>query len=285
MSMSLFETALQRLNDDEERKQFNEWERAAIEASKDEFKHAARTVVDNIRLEEHFDDHDPNRPEVFTVFLRELAQNFSTSGSTGPTAKACYKAVCQLFCLHGKLINAVKPKILFRYIPMNGLLGRIAKMIDDDDILSRRRKDDVRRKNDFDLYRTRIFSEWEEYGRKIFAEVSLSKRESVFVTFPDADGRIPDGSIGAVMLMHGLGHLMTETDSVVKFAYETQAEDVIHFPTVADAEWYPYFKPAPQGEPHGWTEPIDDPTKKGYPEAVHPNRKIGQLFERPQIIE
>jgi len=287
--MSLFETALQALSD-EERKQFEEWERAAREVSRSAFKDAARTVVDNIRFEEHFYDRDSSRLEKFTTFLRKLVQSYSTFPVKGLTAEKfrdLYNTVCRdnESCLHGELIEAVNPKMLFRYVPMNGLLGSIAKMIDDDDIINRRRKDDVRRKNNFDLYQKRIFAEWKAYGREILAKASLANRKAVFVTFPDADGRIPDESIGAVILMRRLGYFMTQTDSIVKLAYEPQDEDILKFPTVADAGWYPYFKPAEEGDLHGWTEPIGDPTTKGYPEAVHRNRNIGLLVKRPRIIE
>ncbi|MGH7451947.1 MAG: hypothetical protein ACRENG_11405, partial [bacterium] len=208
-------------------------------------------------------------------FLQGLLQSYST----GLNARNCYEDICdERFCLKGLLTSAIKPKILLRYEKMNTLLDRIAEATGDrNELLD----------NGHDIYRRRIFDEWEIGGRKKFAEAHLAKETTsrVFVTFPDTEDRLPDESKGPARLMRTLGIPMADTDPVVKVIYKPLDEDVLCFPTIADAGWFPYFKPAKTGDPHGWTEPIGDPTAKGYPEAVHPNRKISQAAECPQIIE
>jgi hypothetical protein len=62
------------------------------------------------------------------------------------------------------------------------------------------------------------------------------------------------------------------------------------FPTVADAyagdEWSYFFRPAPDGSPHGWTMPWPDYASKSKPrpEVVHPVIKGESLVNSPRFL-
>jgi len=291
--MALFEIALKALTD-EERNLFEEWERAAAEICEEERKEEEkkgvpiqRTVVENIHSEEYFYDGDPKRPEVFIQFLQELAQAYMALSPSGITPRRCYKTVCQSFSGCRQPIRCPKPKTLLRYVPLRKLFERI--------MIPKSEDKEEERYEEYGWYRIKgksffeelVIGEWEKVGRELLAKAKLAHKEAkvVFVTFPETDGRAPDESNGSVFLMRTLGFPMTEDDSVVKLVYESRNEDLLCFPTVADACWNHYFKSATNDDPHGWTEPIGDKTARGYPEAVHQNREIGQLSELPLIIE
>lgn len=56
-------------------------------------------------------------------------------------------------------------------------------------------------------------------------------------------------------------------------------------PTVADAGWFPFFKPSAPTAPVGETRDRRDPAVRGYPEIVHRNRDMVCVRALPPFWE
>ena len=92
----------------------------------------------------------------------------------------------------------------------------------------------------------------------------------------------------------GLSHRQSEMDHAL-FVYSKSAVDTVHFPTIADADVYTYFKCASESDYCGRTQPwnppdyitrhLEDSDVKPRPEGVHKPVKLKDLSRPVKIIK
>jgi hypothetical protein len=88
-----------------------------------------------------------------------------------------------------------------------------------------------------------------------------------------------DGDMGQLSAALGMGWLHYPVGWWFLFVYAAGSVDRLRIPTVADAGWSAWFRPAPDGAEIGHT--VDLSGGKGYPEVAHANRDCSNLIGPP----
>jgi hypothetical protein len=120
----------------------------------------------------------------------------------------------------------------------------------------------------------------------------LGRGETIFATFEHPGGAPRDSAQG---MADALAHPVLSSSSpsyqfLFELTYPTYAVTYHRIPTVADAGWFPYFKPAPEEKPDaavprtcsGWTEPFGGQVPQ--PELVHDNQPLKIVIGPPRLL-
>lgn len=220
-----------------------------------------KQVVVNIRAEQHLP------AESFARFLAELGR--LSFGSRDWSM--AFRTLCARYELQGEEVTDYRP----------GLLGRA--------VAQRSFFNYVREKNSVasfqrDSFERRFLRFGFEEQKRYLGAVKLCREGRVtFATFDrerrDRDPfRILDDDPGRVRNAFGLGHLPPGAETVV-LLYSPPPSEALRFPTVCDAGATQYFRPADEGQPHGWTRPLSA-AEEPMPEVVHENMGA-QVIVRP----
>ncbi len=225
-------------------------------------------IIANLRSEEHFCGRSGGAPSpaAFGAFLQDIVDE--ARRPAGTLAEA-YDAVCRRHALCGvPLPSRVLPATLFRYVTFywlrNIALGGDPAIVDEvsfDESLS----------DDWDVWKAALAS----------VQFTRSSGESVFAAAP-AEGSCPADGRPAAELLAVLG-LKPDPPSRFELRYPSADVPEPRFPTVADAGWFAYFRPAAPGATIGCTWHRDNDVA-GIPEIVHGTRSLACLTQRPRRI-
>jgi hypothetical protein len=248
---------------------YDRWENAA-QAGTDP---VAQRVTENIRAESHFlDPIDARRETAFSGFLRELG----TRHLGGVVAHLSFEATVLNYQLNGETVRFVGNP-LFRFVPLRTIATRVAQAVNEIALL-----------NDIgaDAYIRLMLVAWESSGRDRFAKIELGPPgKPVWVTFADAEGRLVASLASASMITDMLGIPRPRPDPLLLLKYDPSSSQVrVKYPTCADAGWSSRYRASRAEDAHGWTEPLSNPSERGFPEGVHANASGSLLQERPEII-
>lgn len=224
-------------------------------------------VVTNIRNEARMVGNPPQAGSLaLQVFLLQVLFLFVTHG-----AKQAFVEAAAAHLLEGSLLDS-NPTIVHRFRPLDRFGESVAQA--NGEVAEWKRNPDE--------YVTNLLENWNTIGRQKVARTMLGARPPVFVTF-----RKPDGSLVTSRfhfgpdIMDALGVRLQTNQDVIHLQYPPPPDAPLKYPTAADGGWNQDFVVSTPTDPHGWTRPISNPATKGWPEAVHRNRRADLVVERP----
>jgi hypothetical protein len=268
----LYDEARDRLSDDE-LSRLDSWcaecaQQVGSDASGD-----GSQILENVKNEQHFSgtDGDAAAPDEYALFLQRLASD----RMAGASFCDHFKTHCTPHRLEGTHVDPTslpEDRTLFRYATFDQLRAQLDRVTRGRAPRSRARLEDE------------ISSRWDSFWRKRFAKVDMHyPGVSVFAAVPpdscspyDACG----GSAEECFAKLGLTRQPTER---FELAYRAGAVSNRRTPTVADAGWFAYFRPAPAGSTMGMT--CHRVTREeGFPEVVHAVRDMGCVEQEPRAV-
>jgi hypothetical protein len=183
-----------------------------------------------------------------------------------------YDAAVQSHVLCGLAMAPPLPAQVYRYMNSAGILHKIEAVLRNS---GRTDLADILKKRLTDAEAGSLHVTWDDavqFVREPVAwntmpkqQVPLSGKRATFVTF---DANPPPPRTSAIELHRALALPWPQQPCFIEVRYALRPGDVLHFPTVADAGWYRFFSPTPQGHPHGRTQPHAGGTLGQQPEAV-----------------
>jgi hypothetical protein len=223
-------------------------------------------IAANVAAEEHFcgGSAAPD-PASYAVFL--------DAARCDPDARSGYEEACKGHNLEGTLVpTAAVPAQAFAYTSGPGLRRAISltaggRLPSDDEELA-----------------DELAAAWGTVYRPIFdRSVHRARGRAVFVAIP-ADGRAPHaiagGSARATWALLGLAEA---PEARFELVFEISGLGPLRVPTVADAAWYSYFRPACEGAPTGMTWHREE-DRAGVPEAVTPEISLACVPSSPRYL-
>jgi hypothetical protein len=261
LPMSLFPDARANLSEGD-RGTLHQWETAASKIQP-----AGPNVVANVKSESHLVGNPPDEgSSALQALLLGIVTRLATDG-----AKRAFEHAATDFVLEGRLL-AAKPKTLYRFLPIDRFGESVARANDETPIWDR----------DRDSYITDLLENWQTLGREKLSRTMLAGARRVFVTFETPNGKVVSEVLGSAReIMDALGVGIQAEKDVIGLRYPPPADAPLKYPTVADGGWSEYFGVCKPTDAHGWTRPISSPGAKGWPEAVHHNRRADLVADRP----
>lgn len=269
--MSLYDKVLAQLSAAERGSWQDTKAKLASVRGPDRLNHSGAQTVGNIENEQQLSrnpatmDHRP-----MVAVLGRLCTFVWSDSSTAMEAARNYETRLRGFELQATPIH-VQPTRLFRYVDGAALFERIEIALDEARHYQEASR--VRRVLDKAL---RGLGTWSDVLSQVLApavwsripreEVPLGNAAAMFVSF---DGAPPLERISATRVAAALALWIPAPMCMVQLAYSPQPGDRLLFPTFVEAGWFRFFRPAPLGEPHGWTAPRP-PTPAEGPEPPQP---------------
>ncbi|MBC8443298.1 hypothetical protein H8D79_01085 [PVC group bacterium] len=234
---------------------------------------SGRVIVDMIEGEHQLSTNPgEGEPGLMAELLTQLAAVEWPKRSAAFTK--AYEAALRSFALKGPATK-FRPDVLFRYCNGPGLMKRLLTALRGSRSAARRRlallissalngRDGVTWTRVVEMLKAEPV--WRSLPK---GEAKLSGGDSVFVTFDHGQHTERDDARWlheALALWKPLGPCLIE----VRYGLEKAGD--LHFPTLADAGWFRYFRSAEPTQDHGWTRPRSGTARQ--PEAVHGQKTL-----------
>jgi|GEM_PF-1633086 len=249
-----------------------------------------RQIADNIRDESHLcEGGDPPDPQLLAGFLKDWCARHAAAKRDRERCD-CFSLVCKTYAARGKPIPVDHlPPGLLRYTTSRAAVAQMVERI-----LGKvaRKQFETGAMSAEDAF-ARMAVAWDSNRLTDRGRLARPSDSFTWATFEHVPGTPRDNARGmADALAHPV--LITLTASSDEILYElSYPRDAVRdhrFPTIADAEWFHLFKPAPECKPDvakpetcwGWTRSQNG--QPAQPEIMHSNEPLGVLDAPPRFL-